>query len=709
MRKLFFSLLLISSAQVNAYDTKVDGIYYNLDPTTKTASVTHGDVDYEAGIAEHYVGDIIIPEYITVNDVNYEVIDIGYYAFSESDKLTSVSIPKTVKTIGESFRSCIGLTSIVIPDGVQSIGEYAFFGCSGLTSVTISPSVKYINEYAFGYCENATDLIYAEGCTTTLATHLSYLTSVTIPQTVTSIADSAFQECSYLTEVTLPEGVVSIGREAFSWCLSLSSINLPDAVTHIGQQAFNACESLPVEDHIRYVGRYLVGVDDDGHYETSLNIRPGTEWIGDYAFVGCIFLPAITLPDGVKHIGISAFESCLALESFSIPSSVTTIESLAYARCESFTSVTIPASLTTIAENAFADCVNIRKLIYAEGCTTTFCLMLPSITSAILPSTLTSIGHGTFQKCENLTSVTLPKGVTRIGDFAFDGCIALPKINIPSLVTSIGDYAFVGCGALTSIILPELLDSIGTYAFADCNSLAQINIPQSVCYIGDDAFLGCQSLPIEDGIRYADTYLIEPIDRQLQTTRIREGTRWIGTRAFKTCTELSIIKFPSSLEYIETEAFSWCLNLKASNTYDMSIQLPNHLKVIKEFAFYYCPKLAEVTIPQSVASIGYSAFSSCESLNKVKVEWSNPLPLSDYVFLYSPIAGATLYVPTGTKDKYASATTWSEFGVIKEYAFSDISKVSVESLSIPQKTIQNGRVIIRNFGHSYNIDGTLLQ
>lgn len=657
MKKLFISLLLLPSALVYAYDTKVGELYYDLNQADHTASVTHGERDYEAGIEEHYAGDIVIPERITVDGEDYVVNDIGYNAFYNSQELTSISIPATVQNIGEaSFDGCTGLTSLVIPNGVDSIGLYAFFGCSGLKSVTISPSVRYINEYAFGYCENATDLVYSEGCTTALATHLSYLTSVSIPNTVTCIADSAFRECMYLESVTLPESVTSIGREAFAWCLYLKDINLPDAVTSIGREAFSYCESLPVEGHIRYVDRYLVGVDDEGHYETSLTVKPGTQWIGDHAFCNCVFMPSISLPEGVKYIGCGAFENCLSLQSFDIPLSVTTIESMAYAGCQSFTSITIPHHLTGIADNAFVYCDNVRQLIYEEGCTSTFCLMLPSVASALLPSTLTSICDCAFQNCENLTSVILPDGVTRIGDFAFDGCIALPQINIPAGVSSIGKYAFVGCSSLPSVALPDKLEYIGDYAFAGCSALASINIPASVKQIGDFAFHSCPSLPIQDGLIYADTYTVGPADHSCRKATIRQGTRWIGTEAFYTCTDLKDVSIPRTVETIQDNAFGWCF-----------------------------------------------------SLASVTVDWDNPLALSESVFYSSPISSSILYVPKGTRHIYADSPIWSEFGSIKENQSSGLTSVSDATLAVPAKILKDGTVILRQHNRDYCIDGTLLK
>ena len=146
---LFVSTLVLSIVFGNralAYDVEVDGIYYNLDKTSKTAEVTSR---YEYP----YSGVIEIPSSVTVNDSNYDVTAIGIVAFRNCSGLTSVTIPNSVTTIGDfAFEGCSGLTSVTIPNSVTSIGDYTFSACSGLTSVTIPNSVTSIEEGVFSSC-----------------------------------------------------------------------------------------------------------------------------------------------------------------------------------------------------------------------------------------------------------------------------------------------------------------------------------------------------------------------------------------------------------------------------------------------------------------------------------------------------------------------------------------------------------------------------
>ena len=283
---LIFSVFF--STPASAYDVEVDGIYYNL--AKKFAFVTSGD--------NKYVGDIVIPESITVNEENYTVTEIQEEAFYWCFGLTSVTIPNSVTSIGEkAFENCSGLTSVTIPNSVTNIGYGAFRGCSRLTSVTIPNSVTSIGEFAFSNCRG--------------------LTSVTIPNSLTRIEDSTFSGCSGLTSVTIPNSVTSIGGSAFRNCSGLTSVTIPNSVTSIGDYTFDGCSAL-----------------------TSFTIPNAVTGIGGSAFRNCSGLTSATIPNSVTFIGYEAFKGCNRLVSITIGSGVDTIRSLAFAECNNIETVT---------------------------------------------------------------------------------------------------------------------------------------------------------------------------------------------------------------------------------------------------------------------------------------------------------------------------------------------------------------------------------
>ena len=227
---------------------------------------------------------------------------------------------------------------------------------------------------------------------------------------------------------------------------------------------------------------------------------------------------------------------------------------------------------------------------------------------------VTSIGYRGFYNCKNLKSITIPDSITTIGDYAFDGCESLTSITIPDSVTTIGEYAFSGCYSLTNITIPDSVTTIGSSAFKNCSNLTSINIPDSVTTVGNDAFYGCLNLPVEDGIRYADTYLVGPINRQLTTYTIKDGTRFIGSGAFggifynhyEYCPNLTNIVIPDSVISIGNSAFA--------NTKLSYINIPNSVKDVGGEVFYGCNSLTNVNIPDSVTRIWGSTFKDCSSL-----------------------------------------------------------------------------------------------
>ncbi|MDD6937430.1 MAG: leucine-rich repeat domain-containing protein [Clostridiales bacterium] len=181
------------------------------------------------------------------------------------------------------------ILKVEIGAGIR-IGTYAFSYCYSLSSITIPDSVTSIGTYAFSYC--------------------SSLSSITIPDGVTSIGNNAFYNCYSLSSITIPDGVTSIGSGAFSYCYSLSSITIPYGVTSIGNNAFSYCSSL-----------------------SSITIPDGVISIGTHAFRDCYSLSSITIPDGVTSIGTYAFYNCYSLSSITIPNGVTSIETYAFYYC----------------------------------------------------------------------------------------------------------------------------------------------------------------------------------------------------------------------------------------------------------------------------------------------------------------------------------------------------------------------------------------
>ncbi len=369
---------------------------------------------------------------------NPSIKEIGENAFS-AYKGTSISIPNGVTSIGRyAFSYCESLESITIPDSVTSIGYWAFQECKNLESVYITDIAAWCNidfdgpHYPLEYAHNlylggnlVTDVSIPQGVTRipTYAFSRTSLKSITIPNSVTSIGESAFEDCTKLTSINFDDKsqLASIGDYAFRSCTSLESVTIPDNVTYVDGSAFTSCTSLEsitvMDNNTAYASQDGILYNKD---KTELIRVPQTK-------------TSITIPNSVTSIGDWAFESCTGL-----------------------TSLTIPNGVTSIGESAFEDCTKLTSINFDDK------------------SQLASIGDYAFRSCTSLESVTIPNGVTSIGSQAFIGCTSLESITIPNGVTSIGSQAFTSCTSLESITIPDSVTSIGTNAFDSCYHLTSV-------------------------------------------------------------------------------------------------------------------------------------------------------------------------------------------------------------------------------------------
>ena len=410
--------------------------------------------------------------YTTVDGVLYDKDKTELINYPAGKKDSSYVIPEGIRTIREkAFYGCLNLCELTIPDSVTEI-ESGAFECSSLISDEYG-TIKYVDGWVVGSGHTA-NVVLKDGTRGIAFEAFScdeIIEKVTMPDTVKYINAYAFENCTNLSEVLLSSSLENIESGVFFNCMKLADIVIPDSVISITSDAFYNTALLDKQNTpVKYAGKWVIAAED----RDKIVIKDGTKGIANNAFSGCTSLTDITIPDSVTKIGDYAFSNCNSLTEIKIPNKVKGIGGRVFWFCESLKNVTIPDSVTMIGDMAFVGC--------------------KSLTDITIPGSVTMIGDMAFSGCKSLTDITIPDSVTMIGDAAFANCTSLTDITIPGSVTMIGDHVFAGCTSLTDITIPGSVTMIGNAAFSSCTSLTDITIPDSVTSIGGSAFYNCPKL-----------------------------------------------------------------------------------------------------------------------------------------------------------------------------------------------------------------------
>lgn len=394
-------------------------------------------------------------------------ITIMKYLGNETDITVPVVIDgKKVTEIGnEAFRGNETVESVILPEGIITIGIAAFDHCTKLEHIEIPNSVKAIKRMAFYRCK---------------------LTEVNLPSGLTEIGDFVFSHCNNLEHIAIPESVVTIKFSAFAFCNKIESITIPKNVVNIEF----CCEE--------YKSLSNINVDSDNKFfsskegvlynkeQTSLLFYPqakkGAKFIVPNsvknirvaAFAFCTELEEITIPKNVVSIGESAFIKCTHLKYVRLPDSITSIQKNTFYQCTGINSITIPQNVKKIDKQAFANCINLKEVT--------------------LPKKLEEIEYASFENCRSLINIAIPESVRKIGRCAFAFCSSLNSITIPTNVRTIESCAFYNCSSLKEVNLSKNLSVIEFKVFSGCTNLEKIVIPKGVNEIGEGAFMLCEKL-----------------------------------------------------------------------------------------------------------------------------------------------------------------------------------------------------------------------
>ena len=694
---------------------------------------------------------------LTSVTIGNSVTTIGEDAFYNCSSLTSISIPKSVTSIkGETFGRCSSLKRVdiadletwcridfdylsasnplsyagnlylngelvedlVIPESITEVGWAVFYGAKCLKSVTFHNRVTSIEGWAFRNC--------------------SSLESITIPESVTSIGFDIFSGCDALkafygkfasadnrclimdgvlkafapaglTEYTILDRVTEIGRQAFIGCRSLTSVTIPDSVTSIGNQAFNSNYSLkevycmPTTPPSLGSSAFNGNASDRKIYVPAASLETykaaeGWKVYADYIFPmpeesqnnkifytssdGNVVTPnatnvfganivsntytngqgVITFDGEVTTIGKEAFKSCKSLTSVTIPDSVTTIGEDAFRGCTALTNINIPNSVTKIGFTAFFFCTSLTRvdIIDLEAwCKIDF--------GSNASNPLSEVGGEIYLNGELLEKLVIPESITYVKGCVFQGAKCLKSVNIHNKVTSISMWAFAHCDALTSITIPDSVTEIGYRAFSGCDALTSVTIGNSVTTIGEEAFYNCSALT---------------------SVTIPNSVTTIGEEAFYNCSALKAFygKFAS--------ADNRCLIVDGVlNSFAPAglteYTIPDSVTTIGKSAFRSCSKLTSVTIPDSVTTIGQQAFYKCTSLKEVYCKPTTPPSLDGSSVFDGNASGRRIYVPAVSLEAYKAAEGWKEYAdsIVADAQYTEIYYTSTDGKIVePSKT-----------------------
>lgn len=704
IKKIFFSsLFLFTSVVCNAETVQIDGIWYEIVAKAQLAEVV-SPTD-----RSKYEGDIVIPEKVVHNGIEYTVTSIGNSAFMSCSNLENITLPESLTSIGRmAFYGCSQLRRLTIPGSITTIKDHAFERCP-LNSVYINNLVswckidfsdKYSNPLHSAICfyvnnEEVTNLIIPDSVTT-IGKYAFYnncfLTSVTIGNSVTNIGDYAFQNSSSLTDVTIGNSVKEIGNSAFAYSSNLTNVSIGESVTNIKNNAFNECENLKAV-HITNIASWC-NIDFSNENSNPL-------YYAHHLYINGSEIKDLVIPNTVNNIKNHIFENCHSITSLTMSHSVAKIGDYAFRRCLNLGSLKIPNSVTSIGVSTFEDCSNLTAVYItdiAAWCKIKFSnssdnplyyahrlyLHDKEVKDLIIPNSVTSIGPNTFYGCSSLTSLTIPNSVTSIGDDAFSGCTGLTSATIPNSVTNIGGSAFRDCSSLTSLTISNSITNIEGRVFYGCSSLTSLTIPNSVTYIGEEAFKDCS---------------------KLTNVSIPSSLTQIRGFAFKGCGNLEAVHITDLAAWCkvyfynaESNPLTFAHHLFINNEEIKNLIIPSSVKCIEGVAFYGCTSLTSITIPNSVTNIKSYAFSKCENISDVfcyaeKVPLASTYYSADDVFANSYIEYATLHVPMSAIDDYKSKTPWNLFGNILPLS-DELQDISFEKECPIVIQVQDGTIVL---------------
>lgn len=589
------------------------------------------------------------------NTFNFES-DIHLYLNGDNQETTSLTIPEGIESIPNyAFYRCVSLTEVIIPNSVTSIGNCAFNNCTSLSSITISNSVVSLGNGVFKDCKS--------------------LKSIEIPDNVVSLGSEAFCGCSALSHVDLGNGVDGLKYDTFNGCTSLKSIVVPKSVNSIAGTTFAHCTSLesmtlpfvgssrdatgnssvlgiifdyPANNYANNEQRTSGGrVTTQGQYYTYQN--GGKTYYSYYGY---------KIPQSLRHVTITdqelipkyAFYNCDLIETFNITENTKQFGSYAFTNCNPLSDFNYRGSLNGWLEMSSKSAMIGRVHLYLDGNNV-------ETTSLVVPDGVTEIKNAEFCRCSSLISISIPNSVTKIGSSAFYGCdslqtLVVPNIGSSGMLSDIFGYNYIP-PALETIVLTGESIKIGDKGFGSCSALKTVSILGSIDSMSYTAFDNCSAFEFNE---YDNAYyvgnesnpymcLVKAKNQTIDSCSINEQCKYICDYAFNGCTSLVEVNIPASVSKTGTYIFNGCDALESVNyrgTIDSwlalsgknylskkvhlflngdeettIINVPEGTTSIPSYAFVNCDWIKSVILPDGLTSVKTHAFEYCSSLESI--------------------------------------------------------------------------------------------
>lgn len=649
MEKDFFkrvcclALLWLSTLCLNVVhaSTLIDGLYYDLDTSNRTATVT-----YETTGSNNYASlpaDVVIPENVTYWGITYSVTKIGAQAFQNCSSIAEVTVGKELKNIGaRAFLNCKSFTAMLLPDEFTTMGESAFEGCIKLTVVKLGKSLTAVPAHAFKNCVA--------------------LSEMDIPASVKSIGDQAFYNDSTIAVVTMREGLETIGNEVFWNNSGVRSFVIPGTVQTIGTNSFYGCTNTSTlrfkdgdgiltidtkDTHSRKIDDMTVNISSsekrekyrDRKYDYFYDCPIKTLYLGrnlkyDYSNSISIYKRVIYKNWDTETRASAPFANSTTLTNVTVGPKVTFVYDHLCDGCSDLSNVVLGSALQSINDYAFANCIKLLSITY--------------------PASLDSIGNYAFSGCKILSSTSFQESSDhelKIKDASFKDCVALSEVRFPGQLSLLGDNTYQGCTALKDVVFskneqyqPAL--TIGSYTFAQCSLINTFFFPSRLTSVGNFAFTKCYrltNLTFEDsneaiwlgsgafynnynGKNDQESLFYDCPLTSLYMGRNIDYTSHYGRSPFCNQHILTDVRFS------QAGTVTYCKDDLLYNVNNCaSLTLPESLTSIGDKTFAGMSKLRSIVIPNSVTAIDYSAFEDDTALESVRLSTSCPY-LPKYMF-----------------------------------------------------------------------------